>query len=349
MRRLALALLTAILPLSAYAHVTSTGLAIVDVDKGRLDYRLTLVGSEVDMQYAPILQAAAGGDRDAAKRVAQAMRDYARFSISGEACRPGRVGVQGSNAGDGKLVLQMALSCPRSAGTLWIRDDWPEVLGAHFQTVMTVNVAGRAVGQFVFLDERRDATMELNATSDTGWGAFILMGAEHIWGGPDHLLFLVALLALSRSLWTTVTIVTGFTLAHTVTLSLAVLGLVDVPPRIVEPLIAASIVWVALENVLAPAGIGRRWLVASVFGLVHGLGFAGGLLALGMPHEALVRALIGFNVGVELGQILFVAFMLPAIVWASRPGRLPRLPRALSIAVAAIGAIWFVERVFFSP
>ena len=344
-----LALLAVLLPVPALAHVTSTGLAIVGIDEGQLSYRLTLVGSDVDEQYAPILEAAARGDRPAAERVAQAMRDYAKFSIAGGNCKPGRVGVQGSNAGDGKIVLHMALSCARSSGTLWIRDDWPEVMGAHFQTVMTVNVAGRTAGQFVFLADRREATMALNATLDTGWGSFILMGAEHILGGPDHLLFLVALLALSRSLWTTVTIVTGFTVAHSITLSLAALGLVEVPSRIVEPLIAASIVWVALEYVLAPAGIGRRWLVAALFGLVHGLGFAGGLVELGMPREALVRALIGFNVGVELGQILFVAIVLPAIVWASRPGRLPRLPQMLSVAVAAVGTMWFLERVFFSP
>jgi hypothetical protein len=348
-RRLALALLVALLPLPTLGHVTSTGLAMVEVADDRLSYKLTLVGSEVDEHYAPILQAAANGDRAAAERVAQAMRDYARFSIAGEACKPGRIGVQGSNTGDGKIVMQMALSCGRSSGTLWIRDDWPEVLGAHFQTVMTVSVVGRTAGQFVFLDDRREATMPMNANGDVGWLSFIAMGAEHILGGLDHLLFLVALLALSRSLWTTVTIVTGFTVAHSITLSLAVLGVVDVPSRIVEPLIAASIVWVALENVLAPAGIGRRWLVAALFGLVHGLGFAGGLLELGMPRDALVRALIGFNVGVEFGQILFVAVVLPAIVWASRPGRLPRLPQALSIAVAAIGTMWFLERVFLSP
>jgi len=114
-------------------------------------------------------------------------------------------------------------------------------------------------------------------------------------------------------------------------------------------LIAASIVWVALENVFAPQSVGRRWLVATLFGLVHGLGFAGALSELGLPRDALVRALIGFNAGVELGQIAFVAIVLPVIVWASRPGRLVRLPQAMSIAVAAVGTVWLLERVFFSP
>src|SRR5438552_140064 len=92
----------------------------------------------------------------------------------------------------------------------------------------------------------------------TGWVSFVAMGIEHIIGGIDHLMFLLGLLALARGLWQTVQIVTAFTVAHSVTLSLASLGLVDVPSRIVEPLIAASIVWVAVENLVAPAGVGRR-------------------------------------------------------------------------------------------
>ena len=170
------------------------------------------------------------------------------------------------------------------------------------------------------------------------------LGVEHIIGGIDHLLFLLALLALARGLWQTLTIVTAFTVAHSITLSLAALGLVHVPARIVEPLIAASIVWVAVENLVAPAGVGRRWLIAAAFGLVHGLGFASALIELDLSRETLVRALIGFNVGVELGQLAFVAVVMPPLAWASRPGRLPRLPQILSAVVAVVGAVWLVER-----
>jgi hydrogenase/urease accessory protein HupE len=328
---------------SAAAHVTSTGLATLAVDGDKLLYRLTVVATEVDDQGGRLLAAAAEGDRAAAERVAGFLRDYARFSIAGEACQPGRIALRGSSAGDGKVVLEMALSCPKSAGTLAIRDDWPEVLGAHFQTVLSVRVPDRPSSEFVFLEDRRAATLDL-AAPDTGWGGFVAMGVEHIVGGIDHLLFLLALLALARGFWPTVKIVTAFTVAHSVTLSLASLGLVDVPARIVEPLIAASIVWVALDNLLAPAGVGRRWLIAAVFGLVHGLGFASALTELDLSRDALVRALIGFNVGVELGQLAFVVVVMPPLAWASRPGRLPRLPQILSAVVAVVGAIWLVER-----
>ena len=170
------------------------------------------------------------------------------------------------------------------------------------------------------------------------------MGVEHILGGIDHLLFLLALLALARGVWQTVTIVTGFTVAHSITLSLATLGVIDVPSRIVEPLIAASIVWVAVENLVAPSAIGRRWLIAMIFGLIHGLGFASALTELDLSRQALVRALIGFNVGVELGQIAFVVVVMPSLAWAARPGRLPRLPQILSVLVAVAGGVWLVLR-----
>jgi hypothetical protein len=345
MRQLIASLLLAMIwacPVSA--HVTSTGLATLDVADGTLAYRLTVVATEIDDQAGRLLETAAEGDRAAAERVAGFLRDYARFSIANEPCRPGRISIRGSGTGDDKVVLEMALSCPKTAGTLAIRDDWPEAMGAHFQTVMSVRAPGRPSVEFVFLEDHRDAALDLATAAGTGWFTFIAMGVEHILGGLDHLLFLVALLALARGLWQTAAIVTGFTVAHSITLSLAVLGVVDVPSRIVEPLIAASIVWVAVENLVAPSGIGRRWLIAAIFGLIHGLGFASALTELDLARDALVRALVGFNVGVELGQIAFVVVVMPPLAWASRPGRLPRLPQVLSVLVAAIGTVWLILR-----
>lgn len=332
----------------AAAHVTSTGLAALDADGGRLSYRLTLVATEQAEDMGRTLLAAADGDPSAAARVAQAMREHARFSMAGVLCVPGRIAVQGSRAADGKVILEMALACPRSAGTLAIRDTWPDVLGSHFQTVMSVRASGRPSVELAFFEDRRDATVELSDKAATNRLGFVLMGAEHILTGPDHLLFLLALLAFARGFWPMAKIVTGFTIAHSITLSLAALGIVEVPARVVEPLIAATIIWVALENVIAPTRMAQRWLVAAVFGLVHGLGFASALTELGLPRAAMIRALVGFNVGVELGQLAFVAGAMPAVVWLAKPGRIPRLPQALSIMVGMAGAFWLAERLFFA-
>ena len=330
------------------AHVTSTGLATLDIVDGTMSYRLTVLAPELPEDAGRLLAAAADGDRDAAARVAQAVRDRAKFSVGGVSCEPGRIAIRGSRAGDGKVVLEMALSCPKAAGTLTIRDEWPGLLGEHFQTVLSVRMQGRPSVEHAFIEGRRETTVELAGATSTGWLSFVAMGVEHILTGADHLLFLVAMLALVRGVWPIVRIVTGFTVAHSITLSLAVLGLVEVPDRIVEPLIAATIVWVALENLLYPAGARWRWLVAAVFGLVHGLGFAGGLTALGLPRDAMVRALIGFNVGVEFGQLAFVAVVMPVITWLAKPGRVALLPQALSVVVAAMGTFWLIERVFFA-
>lgn len=343
MKRL-LAALFILLAGPASAHVTGTGLATVEVDGSRLTYRLTLVTAEQEGENIRLLDGAANGDTVAAERVAAAMRQAARFDWGGEACMPRRIRFQGSRTGDGKMMLEMELSCARSIGPLRIRDAWSDVLGSHFQTLMSVRVPERPSVELVFNAERREATMDFG-NARTGWLDFIAMGARHILSGPDHLLFLLALLALAKGFWPIARIVTGFTIAHSITLSLAALGVVDIPRSIVEPLIAATIVWVALENLLAPSQSRWRWLIAAAFGLIHGLGFASGLTELGLPRAAMVRALIGFNVGVELGQLAFVAVVMPPLMWLARPGRLARLPQILSVLVAVMGGVWLVERV----
>jgi HupE / UreJ protein len=138
-----------------------------------------------------------------------------------------------------------------------------------------------------------------------------------------------------------------FTLAHSITLSLAVLGLVHAPSAVVEPLIAVSIIWVAVENVLGTGRLWRRFAVTFVFGLVHGLGFADALSPLALTGWPLVRALAGFNLGVELGQMIAIGLVLPIMLvigWL-----VPAVPvyRYASLAVAVAGAYWLVERIGF--
>jgi len=190
-------------------------------------------------------------------------------------------------------------------------------------------------------------------------GVFIPAGIEHILIGPDHVLFLVALLLPGGSLWRLAGIVTAFTVGHSLTLSLAVLGLVSPPATLVEPLIALSIVVVGVDNVLvwrerralpAPApGLRdiRAW-VAGAFGLIHGFGFASVLQAFGLPATAIGWSLFAFNVGVEAGQLAIVIGVAAALGIVRR--RWPSLTAPLlvggSIAVILAGTYWFVDRVF---
>ena len=189
---------------------------------------------------------------------------------------------------------------------------------------------------------------------------YLVEGVWHIWIGFDHVLFLLTLLLPAVFLrrarsWQPVAdfpaafgqvfrIVTAFTVAHSITLSLAVLGAVDLPSRLVESAIAASVVVAALNNIY-PLVTRRLWLVAFVFGLIHGFGFASVLGDLGLPSSALALALFAFNAGVELGQLAIVAVFLPLAFWLREWRFYPRLGLQLGSAlVAAVAGAWLAER-----
>jgi len=178
--------------------------------------------------------------------------------------------------------------------------------------------------------------------------AFLKLGVEHILIGYDHLLFLAGLLVACRRFGSMVAIITSFTVAHSLTLAAATFDLVSFPGRIVEPLIAASILYVGVENFVRRDPDRTRWPLTFLFGLVHGFGFAGVLRELGIGGAGLGAAwpLLGFNLGVELGQVAVAAVVLPALLYARRFPRFEKtgLP-LISALVAAAGFFWTVERI----
>ena len=191
---------------------------------------------------------------------------------------------------------------------------------------------------------------------------YMSLGIWHIWTGFDHLLFLFSLLLpsvltrhgktwlaspdLRTSLWDIAKVVTAFTLAHSLTLSLAALGVVSLPSRWVESAIAASVVLAACNN-LYPVARKGRWLLAFAFGLIHGFGFAGVLGDLGLAPRALLAALVAFNLGVECGQLALVGIFI-LVVWRLRAGLFYRrvVMGGGSLAIALIALVWFSERAF---
>lgn len=185
------------------------------------------------------------------------------------------------------------------------------------------------------------------------FGAYLMHGVEHILLGYDHLLFVLALLLIVRSLRVLLWTITAFTLAHSITLALATLGVVHVPGPPVEATIALSILLLAAEIVHLRNGrpsLTARWpwVVAFSFGLLHGFGFAGALTAIGLPRQDVPLALFAFNVGVETGQLLFIAAVLGSLALVRRipmPRVVPRhaLP-VTSYAIGTLAAFWFIER-----
>jgi hypothetical protein len=241
------------------------------------------------------------------------------------------------------LVYAAPLSEPLTGLAL----SWPEPLGNF---IFRVSQAGELkAGLYVMAGEQSDL-IELTAegTQSQGFLDYIIIGFEHIIPlGLDHILFVIGIYLLSQSWRALLWQVSAFTLAHTITLALATLGLIAISPSIVEPLIALSISYVAIENLFHNRLSRGRIALIFGFGLLHGLGFAGVLGEIGLNTEAFVSSLIAFNIGVELGQLAVIALMFALLgVWLGKTAywdRWVRLP--LSVLTALVGLYWFVERI----
>lgn len=200
------------------------------------------------------------------------------------------------------------------------------------------------------------------ATDDrtAGFTGFVVHGMHHIAIGADHLLFLMSLMLVSvwrrdgagwvprrdagSACGEILRLVTAFTVSHSLTLALAATGVLAPPSRWIESVIAASVLVAALDN-LRPTLPGPRWAMAAVFGLVHGFGFAGPLQSLGLPRDELALALLGFNLGVELGQLLCVGLLLPfALAWRAAPAYRRAVVPALSAGIAVMALAWLAQR-----
>jgi hydrogenase/urease accessory protein HupE len=180
---------------------------------------------------------------------------------------------------------------------------------------------------------------------------FLGMGVKHILTGYDHLLFLFAVLIGCKQISSIVKIITAFTIAHSISLALSTLGWVVIPSSVIEPMIAASIAYVGIENLLCRGAISHRALLTFGFGLVHGFGFAGALhdMGVGENGSAVAIPLLAFNSGVEIGQMMVAAVILP-ILWRfkDKPQFNLRWAPACSVCAALAGGFWFVQRVWFS-
>lgn len=274
-------------------------------------------------------------------------------------------------------VLSLIAQCPVTASA-------PKTISATYSLFFDVdpshrgllqwltvgpNAEGQSAQALIFSAESATQALSL---APTGWQQtlrqYVIEGAWHIWIGYDHILFLLSLLlpavlirrgnqwepapTLRGSMTETLKVVTAFTLAHSITLSLAALQVISLPSRLVESVIAASVVLAALNNLRGTIDKrrwldGRLWLMAFAFGLIHGFGFASVLADLGLPQGALVLALVGFNVGVELGQLAIVVAFLPLAFWL-RATRFYRVGVLIggSMVVAFLASWWFFQRAF---
>ncbi|HZP47601.1 MAG TPA: HupE/UreJ family protein [Vicinamibacterales bacterium] len=291
-------------------------------------------------------------ERDGANRYARALAEMLapRFSVlaDGRALTPSWLGLE-TIPDRQSLRLRMTYPLASAPGTLTVEGHlFP--YDAQHQTFINVYDGGALTQAIINAPHDR-----FEYYAGTRQGAFAVVkkflpaGIHHILIGPDHLLFLVGLLLLGGTIRQLAVVVTSFTVAHSITLSLAALNLVSPPARIIEPAIALSIVYVGADNLLVREGRDVRAWIAFAFGFIHGFGFANVLREMDLPTRALGWSLFSFNVGVEIGQLLVVVVVASALAWlhsrSEAAGR--RLAFAGSIVVIAAGAFWFIQRVFF--
>ncbi|MEN8891932.1 HupE/UreJ family protein [Planktotalea arctica] len=355
-------------PGSAHAHEVSPSVADLTLEGGKvtLDLRLTLesflagidLDSATDTNEVP--QAA---DYDLLRALDPAalerrLRDFApqmlrevTLSVDGAVVALQIAALDIPETGDVELprLSQLTLSgaVPENAGLMQV--NWGDGYGTLIlrqmgpQNPYTGYISGgQSSPEIAVLGGEARGFMSV-------FGEYIPVGFDHILPkGLDHILFVLGLFFFSTALRPLLIQVTSFTLAHTVTLALGALGLISIPGSIVEPIIAASIVYVAIENVFARKMNPWRPVVIFIFGLLHGLGFASVLGEFGLPADQFIAALIGFNVGVELGQltVIALAFLAVGYWFGGKDWYRTRIAVPASLLIAAVGAYWFVERVF---
>lgn len=253
------------------------------------------------------------------------------------------------------LSVRMVYLCPTPPASVHMRFDVLDVLAFGHRHIARAE-SGAVIVEEVFFGTKRDWELSPAASPASGTrgdkpaatqsiGAYFLMGIEHILLGYDHLVFLLGLVLVGGRWKSLLLVITAFTLAHSLTLGLAVLDVWAPSPRIVEPLIALSVAYVGVENQFVKDAE-KRWRITFPFGLIHGFGFAGALGEIQLPKADVPKALLGFNLGVEAGQLATLAIVLPLLhVARERKWFDQRGVRYASWAICALGLVWFVVRV----
>ncbi|MEO7598776.1 MAG: HupE/UreJ family protein [Opitutus sp.] len=356
--RLVLILLVATMRASSlFAH--DPGLSTAHIERNNGDLKVTLTFAWTDL--SPLIPGSNGTERPAPAELAKLGPGLSTVSAglvrlsSGATDVP--VSVVAGTTSDNEVLVSKKWS-QIDPGQVML--EFPILAKLPFGHRMIV-LMGESNDALALLDKQHaswevpaiatDAAAERRAPAanqSARWPAFLQLGVEHILTGFDHLCFLLALLLVAVRLRDILGVVTTFTIAHSITLAAAATGLVSLSPRIVEPLIAVSIIYIAVENLFLTKPPRHRLAVVFGFGLIHGLGFATALADRlpGVTGFAILPPLLAFNGGVELGQLAVAACLVPLLVLARRrPAIAARLQPVFSVMIAVAGIVWFCQRV----
>ncbi len=328
-------------------------------------YRLhgAKLDAELTFERGELAELLPGADRDGDRTLDELELSGARAELServvsrivvrgdGAAC-PGALDGVASSDGDG-VSLRATFECPRRPRRLGLVAAFVDALPEGHRHLATLEGGGTltdavlhagSLGISHDVGPGADGPSEAPASASPGFFELMKLGIEHIVTGYDHLAFLLGLVLMGGRWRALLWVVTAFTLAHSITLGAAALGVLSPSPRVIEPLIAASIVYVGVENFFV-RDAERRWRITLPFGLIHGFGFAGALAEVRLSPARAPLALLAFTLGVEVGQLAVLAPVLPLVMWLRRRGWFETWGvRAVSAAIVVAGLAWLVAR-----
>jgi hypothetical protein len=351
-------LFLAFLSSTAFGHNPITSWTVARLYPDRLEIRLEMASESAWLFLGEPVDSPPNVADSLPRLKAHAAEAYHLF-VAGQTLSPRETNVDFRDE-DGSVVIWLIFPRP-SAGPARFDASYLTRLPSDHRATLTIRDEGNKTLRSELVNAAKTSVeLELPGAASSGsrpsrptvsFLAFLKLGIEHILTGYDHLLFLLGLLVVCRRFSTTMTIITCFTLAHSLTLALAALDIVTISSRVVEPLIAASIAFVGLENLLRHGEPKGRWLLTFAFGLIHGFGFASVLreAGVGAGGKSLIVPLFSFNLGVEVGQLAVVIVLLP-VLWTlrKRPAFVRYGVPAISAAVLLLGGYWLLHRTVFA-
>jgi len=357
-------------PSGVDAHMNTVGYSDIEINDKEIEYQLYLDPSEVaqwvDAQSSRVFVIGEPSQNETSKsevswteeELLPFIQKFLTVRNNGETVEPSIKGISMAERKDAPTILidmNYVFSQPVDAYEIDYNFFFDQLDALH-QNFATIHIGDTQVEKVFNKDDRSVSekvasvssgtiTTEITIPSwmNTMW-EYLKLGVEHIWTGYDHLLFVAALVLLKQPLMNYIKILTAFTLGHSITLAIAALDILRLPASIIEPLIALSIVYVAIENIWIKK-LKWRWLLALGFGLIHGFGFAQVLQ--GTLGDYYILSLFSFNLGVEIGQLIVAAVLLPLLILFSRRKWYRQAAYSVSGVIAVIGLYWLIERTLF--
>lgn len=314
-------------------HTVRYSLTLHDIPPGPLAEQMRLGQPGMAQDYRPLIEA---------------IRGKIRLANDGAACVPSAGQLLAPSADSISVTGTVDFICTGEVRELSMRDDMADVLGASHHTI-TLLLGPGGSEQFTFEAEMREMIWPpgQKARAVLAAGRYFSSGFAQVLSGYDLLLFLLVLMLRGGGRVRLLGIIAAFTAAHSATLALSALDLLTIPDRLTGPLVAASIAYVAAENLFPKYAVSRRWVVSLVFGLVHGFAFAQVLREIGLPRENPAASLLNFNLGIEAGQAMVLLLIVPILVLMRAKPWEPRLAATISAIVLTVALFLFFERTFF--